>query len=203
MRMVHPYDAYAYYMAIKLHYERPGYDALKYNFKTSANQKAFMARKDKFYFAKLAKKFDTNEELIGYYVSNFMHGSKWVGDLLESGDNNYMEWKRYHESMKYRFSEDIGTLVDYIQARGTDFDSLFTAEDDEQHPPIIKLLIREEISIETAVLLDKMIGYVKRLDKTITETLVWPELSLKIAKTKPFVNADLKELKKIVLDRLA
>jgi hypothetical protein len=202
MKMVHPYDAYAYYMAIKLHYERPSYDALKYNFKTNANEKAFLARKDKYYFAKLAKKFDTNEELICYYVSNFMRGSKWVGDLLESGDDNYLSWKKYHESMKYRFSEDIAILVDYIQSRQTTFDSLFVGTDGE-HPPIVKLLIRDEISVETVVLLDKMIGFVKRLDKQIGETLVWPDLSTKIKKTKPFVNADLKELRKIVLEKFA
>ncbi len=202
MIMIHPYDAYAYYMAIKLHYEREGYDALKYNFKTSANQKAFMARKDRYFFAKLAKKFDDPKELIAYYVSNFMHGSKWIGELLENGDDNYLQWKKYHESMRYRFTEDVSKLIDYIDMRGTDFDSLFTSVDGE-HPPIIKLLIQGEIAVESAVLLDKMIGFVKRLDKQITETIVWPELSAKIKKTKPFVNADLQELKKIVLARLA
>lgn len=202
MIMIHPYDAYAYYMAIKLHYERSSYDALKYNFKTSANPTAFAGRKDKYFFAKIAKKFENSSELIGYYVSNFMHGSKWVGDLLENGDDNYLKWKKYHEALKYRFTEDISTLVDYIDMKGIKFDDLFLSKGGE-HPPIIKLLIQEQISVETAVLLDKMIGFVKRLDKQITETLVWPELSTKISKTKPFVNADLTELKKIVLEKFA
>ena len=202
MKMVDPYDAFAYYMAIKLHYERESYDALKYNFKTNVSEKAFLSRKDKYSFFKLAKKFDTNAEMIAYYVSNFMHGTKWIGELLESGDDNYLQWKKYHESMKYRFTEDVSKLIDYIDMRGTDFDSLFTSVDGE-HPPIIKLLIQDELSVETVVLLDKMIGFVKRLDKQITETIVWPELSMKIKKTKPFVNADLPELKKIVLSGLA
>ena len=203
MIMLKPYDAYAYYMAIKLHYERDSYDALKYNFKTSATPKAFLARKDKFFFGKLAKKFDTTSELVAYYVSNFMHGSKWVGDLLESGDDNYLKWKKYHESLKYRFSEDIATLVDYIHSENKKFDDLFLLPSDGGHPPIITLLIREEISVETAVLLDKMLGFVKRLDKQITETLVWPDLSLKIKKTKPFVTANMDELKKAVLEKFA
>ena len=203
MIMIQPFDAYAYYMAIKLHYERASYDALKYNFKTNANEKAFMSRKDKYFFYKLSKKFDTTSELIGYYVSNFMHGSKWVGDLLESGDDNYLKWKKYHEAMKYRFSEDIATLVDYIHMKGIKFDDLFLLSGDGAHPPIIKLLIQEDISVETVVILDKMLGFVKRLDKQITETIVWPELSLKISKTKPFVNANLQELKKIVLEKFA
>ena len=32
-----PFEAYSYYLAIKLHFESDSYDAPKYNFKTSAN----------------------------------------------------------------------------------------------------------------------------------------------------------------------
>ena len=201
MTRIEPFDAYSYYMAIKLHYERKSYDALQYNFKTSATPKSFFARKDKYYFAKLAKKFDSTTELVNYYVSNFMYGSKWVRDLLENGDEHYNKWKKYNESLSYKFSEDVQILVDYIQLHGKDFDSLFLVNDGE-HPPIVKLLIREEIAVETVVLLDKMLGFVNRLDKQITEPIVWPELSIKLKKTRPFVNANLQELKKIVLERL-
>jgi hypothetical protein len=202
--MIQPYDAYSYYMAIKLHFERDSYDALKYNFKSSATQKSFMVRKDKYHFAKISKKFVDSKELVAYYVSNFVRGSKWVGDMLEHGDENYNAWKRYSESMTYRFTSDIDVLVDYIEGKGLKFDDLFlTTEDGGSHPPIIRLLLQEDVSLETVVLLDKMLGFTKRFDKTISETLVWPDLSMRIRKYKPFVNADLTALKKIVLQKLA
>jgi hypothetical protein len=204
MIMIQPYDAYSYYMAIKLHFERDSYDALKYNFKSSATQKSFMVRKDKYHFAKISKKFVDSKELVAYYVSNFVRGSKWVGDMLEHGDENYNAWKRYSESMTYRFTSDIDVLVDYIEGKGLKFDDLFlTTEDGGSHPPIIRLLLQEDVSLETVVLLDKMLGFTKRFDKTISETLVWPDLSMRIRKYKPFVNADLTALKKIVLQKLA
>tara|TARA_B110000977_G_scaffold63007_1_gene85660 strand:+ start:2437 stop:3051 length:615 start_codon:yes stop_codon:yes gene_type:complete len=204
MIMIQPYDAYSYYMAIKLHFERDSYDALKYNFKSSATQKSFMVRKDKYHFAKISKKFVDSKELVAYYVSNFVRGSKWVGDMLEHGDENYSAWKRYSESMTYRFTSDIDVLVDYIEGKGLKFDDLFlTTEDGGSHPPIIRLLLQEDVSLETVVLLDKMLGFTKRFDKTISETLVWPDLSMRIRKYKPFVNADLTALKKIVLQKLA
>jgi hypothetical protein len=204
MIMIQPYDAYSYYMAIKLHFERDSYDALKYNFKSSATQKSFMVRKDKYHFAKISKKFVDSKELVAYYVSNFVRGSKWVGDMLEHGDENYSAWKRYSESMTYRFTSDIDVLVDYIEGKGLKFDDLFlTTEDGGSHPPIIRLLLQEDVSLETVVLLDKMLGFTKRFDKTISETLVWPDLSMRIRKYKPFVNADLTVLKKIVLQKLA
>ena len=86
MIMIQPFDAYSYYMSIKLHFERDSYDALKYNFKSSATQKSFMVRKDKYHFAKISKKFVDSKDLVAYYVSNFVRGSKWVGDMLEHGD---------------------------------------------------------------------------------------------------------------------
>lgn len=209
MIMIQPYDAYAYYMAIKLHFEKDSYDAVKYNFKTSATPKSFYSRKDKYYFAKVAKKFNDTKELVDYYVSNFVRGSKWVGDMLESGDDNYLNWKRYSESMKYRFTSDIEKLANYCEMNDCKFDDLFrisSSSDDgdrETHPPIIRLLLQEEIQLETVVILEKMLGFVSRLNKTITETLVWPDLSSKITKYKTFLSVDLNEFKKIVLIKFA
>uniref|UniRef100_UPI0037506216 hypothetical protein n=1 Tax=Cypionkella sp. TaxID=2811411 RepID=UPI0037506216 len=113
-------------------------------------------------------------------------------------------WKRYSESMTYRFSSDIDVLVDYIHNKELKFDDLFlVTEEGGSHPPIIRLLLQEDVSLETVVLLDKMLGFTKRFDKTITETLVWPDLSMRIRKYKPFVNADISTLKKIVLEKFA
>ena len=204
MIMIQPFDAYSYYMSIKLHFERDSYDALKYNFKSSATQKSFMVRKDKYHFAKISKKFVDSKELVAYYVSNFVRGSKWVGGMLEHGDENYSAWKRYSDSMTYRFTSDVDVLVDYIDSKKLKFDDLFLiTEDGGSHPPIIRLLLQEDVSLETVVLLDKMLGFTKRFDKTITETLVWPDLSMRIRKYKPFVNADLEALKKIVRNKFA
>ena len=54
--MIDPFDSYKMYNALKLHFETDGYDAIKYNYKSNASPKAFMRRKDKYFFAKLAKK---------------------------------------------------------------------------------------------------------------------------------------------------
>ena len=106
--------------------------------------------------------------------------------------------------MTYRFTSDVDVLVDYIDSKKLKFDDLFLiTEDGGSHPPIIRLLLQEDVSLETVVLLDKMLGFTKRFDKTITETLVWPDLSMRIRKYKPFVNADLEALKKIVRNKFA
>ena len=56
--IMEPFDAYKYYMAIKLHFESDSYDAPKYNFKTSISPQSFWKRRDKYHFAKLSRKFN-------------------------------------------------------------------------------------------------------------------------------------------------
>ena len=92
-----PFDAYKYYMAIKLHFESDSYDAPKYNFKTSISPQSFWKRRDKYHFAKLSRKFNKPDELVDFYISQFVNGNKWIGDMFE-GDEYFTEWKRKKES---------------------------------------------------------------------------------------------------------
>ena len=78
-----PFDAYKYYMAIKLHFESDSYDAPKYNFKTSISPQSFWKRRDKYHFAKLSRKFNKPDELVDFYISQFVNGNKWIGDMFE------------------------------------------------------------------------------------------------------------------------
>ena len=53
-----------------------------------AGEESFLKRNDRFFFRKLSKKYD-KEELIEFYVSNFIISNNWVGNLVsqESEDN--------------------------------------------------------------------------------------------------------------------
>ena len=64
-----PFDSYKLYNALKLHFENEVYDAVKYNFKTTVNANSFFQRKDKYFFAKLAKTYP--KDLKEIYVSQF------------------------------------------------------------------------------------------------------------------------------------
>ena len=60
-----PFESYKLYNALKLHFEQAGYDAIRYNYKSNVTPKSFFNRKDKYFFAKLAKKY--NENLKEFY----------------------------------------------------------------------------------------------------------------------------------------
>ena len=179
-----PFESYKLYNALKLHFETDGYDAIKYHFKTSVKPTSFFKRKDKFFFAKLAKTYE--KELKEFYTANFKNDVKYVGDMLnEGGEKYYRDHKKVMESLTYQFQTDINKLNDM----DVTFDSLLEAEDNN-HPLIIKLWMQEEILLETVVILDSILCFVERENKKITDTIIWPDIYRKIMKYKPFVKFD-------------
>ena len=193
MIRMEPFDAFRYYMAMKLHFEDDKYEAPRYNYKTSAKPQSFWKRKDKYFFAKLARRFNDPNELISFYASQFVSDSKWVGDMM-SDDKNYEEWQKRNQSLTYTFEKDINNLSDKVNS----FDELLVSEDG-QHPLIISEYLSGSICIETVVVLDKLTGFMRQADRLISETIVWPDVSRKIRKYGFFVNPNLEKMKKVVL----
>lgn len=179
--MMQPFDAYSMYNALKLHFEQDSYDAVKYNFKSNVSPKSFFARKDKYFFAKLAKTYD--DKLLQYYIANFKNGVSYVGDMLnEGGDSYFKEHMKIRESIHREFQKDINSLVDM----DIEFDEFFKTK--QTHPLIVKMLMREEISLETVVILNAIFGFISRESKNISDTIMWPDTQRKIEKYTPFVN---------------
>tara|TARA_Y100001938_G_C7904206_1_gene336204 strand:+ start:60 stop:647 length:588 start_codon:yes stop_codon:yes gene_type:complete len=178
-----PYDSYKLYNALKLHFES-NYDAIKYNFKTTVKPQSFFKRKDKYFFAKIAKTYE--KDLLEFYVSNFKNDMKYVGDMVnDEGDRHYQKHKKIMESITYQFQNDINKLYE----SNSDFDSLLEAKDNE-HPFVIKFWLQDEIELETIVILDSITGFMERENSKITETIIWPDIYRKIIKYKPFVKFD-------------
>jgi len=188
-----PFDAYRYYQSLKLHFESKNYDAAKYNFKTSANPKSFWKRNDKYHFAKVAKRFKDVPEMIGWYASHFINGTKWIGEMLNAEDV-YQSWLKRMQSIGYIFEQDLN----HLSLQYESFDDMLKCKSNS-HPDIITAYLEEEISLETVVIINKLTGFMNKADKEITETIMWPDISLKVRKYDPFVQVDIERMKKIVL----
>ena len=180
--MIDPFESYKLYNALKLHFEQDGYDAFKYNFKTNVKPTSFLKRKDKYFFAKVARQYEN--DMMGYYVANFKHGVSYVGEMInECGEENYKNHKRILESIHRHFSVDINILSE----QKVGFEELFESYDG-QLPFVIQLWMQEEISLETVVILNSIFGFIGRESEKITDTIIWPEIKRKIEKYTPFVN---------------
>ena len=100
-------------------------------------------------------------------VSNFLKNER--GYIGEFNENNYVEWKKRIESLKYIFEQDMNILLNQV----TDFNNLFIVENG-QHPILFRNYLSKRISIETMIILNKLVDYQKDWDKNIQETVVWP-----------------------------
>lgn len=191
--MIDPFESYKLYNALKLHFETD-YDAVKYNFKSNVSSQSFFKRRDKYFFAKIAKQYE--KDLKGYYIANFKHGVSYVGEMVnEVGEKNYIEHKKTLESLTRVFQNDINKLSE----QKMEFDDLFKSQDG-QHPLIIQLWMQEEITLETVVILNSLIGFIPRESKKISDTLIWPDIKRKIEKYTPFVNFNSTKCKLIILN---
>jgi len=195
MRTMEPYDVYKYYMAMKLHFESDSYEAPKYNYKTSARPQSFFKRRDKYHFAKLGRKFDEPEELINFFTAQFTASDKtWVGDMLQD-EEKYTEWQRRQQSLSYNFEQDINKLAEEADT----FDELLETREGNNYPLVIERFLQDEISLETVVILDRLTGFMRRADRTITETIVWPDLSKRIRKYGLLLRFDKNRMRQVVL----
>tara|TARA_B100001964_G_C14210040_1_gene590042 strand:+ start:149 stop:733 length:585 start_codon:yes stop_codon:yes gene_type:complete len=178
--MIDPFESYKLYNALKLHFET-NYDAVKYNFKSNVTPQSFFKRKDKYFFAKLAMKY--NGQLKDFYISQFINTEKYIGDMMDKpAEENYARYKRIKESIHRVFSVDINILNEQEKQ----FDSLFKSENG-QVPLVVKLWMQEEISLETIVILNSMFGFIDRESQNISDTIMWPDMKRIIEKYTPFV----------------
>ena len=188
MRM-EPFEAYRYYQSLKLHFENESYNAPKYNYKTSAKPQTFWKRKDKYFFAKIGRMFDTPPELINYYAAHFVADNNWVGDML-SNEQVYRDWQKRTESMGYNFQQDL----EKVNVKS--FDQLF--ELGNQYPKVVESYLSNDINIESVVILNKLTNFMGRADKTVSDPILWPDVSRKIRKYSLLMNVNTDKMKKII-----
>jgi len=175
------FGVYSLYLACKLHYANGTYNAVKYRFKTSAKPASFWKRKDRYFFYKVGKRFGFKKNLIlDFFNAHFIEDISWVGTMLEN-ETIWTDYQKRLQSFKYRFETDINTLCDdHCESGNLPFDTLFITQPGDSHPPIIKSLLQGDIMLETIIVLNKLLGFIKKMN--ITETLVWPDLENKILK---------------------
>lgn len=191
------FECYKMYLAVRSHFTRLDYDFFRFNGKTRASESAFNKRKDIYTFKKLATKKDNNE-LLYYFVSNFIMGADYIRQFT---DRNYNQWKTTQESFTYKFKQDIDTLLNEIdQPYDKSFDTLFHAESGK-HPILIRGYYGNEISLETLVVLNYCLGFVDNFNRVLTDP-VWQDTSMRIVKYAPFLNIDCKKYKKVVLETM-
>ena len=196
----HGFDVYRTFLAMKQHFSNEKYDFFKYDGKVNAKESTYQQRNDFYFFESLARKL-TPIEIKEYLLSNFVYADNpskvWIGNIKRSGKDNWIKWQKQNQNLSYNFKQDLNKIVSLIEARGCSFNDLFDCT--YGHPPLLKLYIRKEISLETVIILDMALGFMLRWDQRMDDPL-WSALSLKIKKYKPFMSIPVKDYKKLMKD---
>jgi hypothetical protein len=190
-----PYEIFGIYQSLKLHFTQESYDFFKYQGKSRISLTSFENRKDKWHFAKLARKFTNKDELITFLVSNFLEDDKtWVGSLLEpTSETIYQQRKKVIQSLSYIFENDCRNLFEGV-SNPNDVIKVI----DGDHPVLLKKTMQKVTQIETLCVLNKILNFIPSWTKQISDTIIWPNYRMKLLKYSDFLQFDTNRYKLIL-----
>ena len=183
-------DVYLMYCALKAHFQGD-YDYHKFGGKTKTKRESHYKRKDRFFFAKTAVKYE-DTEVLNYFVSNFIHNRS--GYIANFTDKNYETWMNKRAMFYEIFSQEMQPFV-------KNFEPLFECESG-QHPTLLKEYMGKRISLETMIVLDDLVEFSKKWDKELVwDDFVWPDVKKLMNNYKGFltINTDKYRMKLLKL----
>ena len=188
-----PFDAYRCYISLKSHFTKESYDYHKVGVLTRVKKETFYKRKDRFWFEKFSRQ-KNDKEVVDFFVSNFVSTTDpsrmYIGELVKNGEERYVDWKKRTQSLSYVFKEESEYLF-----KDKKVDEVFDCS--KGHPIILKKFLGGNISLETLVIYDRILGYGNNFDKKLKDP-VWETVSKRVRKYTPFLNIDVFRYKKIL-----
>ena len=178
-----PIDVYLMYCALKAHFGNKNYDYFKYEGKTRVSRDSFYKRKDRIFFTKLSKKYTKYEDIRDYLVSNFIIERE--GYVAKFTDKNYEYWTIRQYDFFTTFIMEMKPLV-------KNFEPLFEVKDNT-HPKLLQEYLGRRVSLETLIVLEKLLGFVKKWDKKMGEDFIWSDVRKLIKNYQGFLTIDVKQ----------
>ena len=198
MRIMHGFQVYKMYLAMKLHFTQPKYDFFECNGQGRAKEKTYQERNDFWFFETMAKKLSDNEVqdfLLASFVQSDDPTKVWIGDIKRTGKDRWLAYQKQRQSMSYLVEQDLSSMAEYMAAQRYSLNDLFAPLG--SHPPLLRLYVKGNVSLETMVVMDICLGYSKIWDKKMSDPL-WESMSMKMRKYKPFLSINTNKYKKMM-----
>ena len=149
------------------------------------------------FFTSLGKKMTKEHDLIYYYLSQLTRGKNYPSEFL---DAYYDEYRIKMESFTLHLQRNVKVIVEYLKEYDLQFNDLFEC-DGINHPPILKLLLGEDISLETFTVMDVCLDFTKRIDKKLIDP-IWRDQKILCYNYKPFLEVNVNESRQWIKDVL-
>ena len=180
-----PIDVYLMYCAMKAHFSKNDYDFVDYKGKTKIKRESFYKRKDRSFFAKLSRKYKTEEEIKNYFISNFIKDKK--GYIANFNDEIYNSWKLKRQGFFDLFELEMKPLVE-------SFEDLFVVEN-KQHPKLMKEFLGGRISLETLIIIDELVNFDPNWNRELEDDIIWLDLRNLMDNYERFLTIDREQYK--------
>jgi len=191
-------EAYKIFQALRLHFTSDSFDFHKYHGKIKIDPSSFMAKKDKLYYYKMAKKIK-REDFQEYVLANIIEKENlWIKDLLEEDSEIiFQRHRKKIQSLSYVFEQDIIKMFSECRLNNIDASNLMVVKNGD-HPYVLKYYWTKIISLETLIILDMILDLVPTWNQNIKDTLIWPKTYKLMKKYRIFLNIELEKYKKIL-----
>ena len=129
-----PFDAYRCYLSLKNHFTKDHYDYYKNEGRTRVKKETFYKRKDRFWFERFARQ-KNDKEVVDFFVSNFVSttdpSQMYIREMIKTGEDRYVDWKKRTQSLSYVFKEESESLF-----KDKKVDEIFDCS--QGHPIVLK-----------------------------------------------------------------
>jgi len=187
-----PLDIYNLHRSLICHFNGQ-YDFFKYNGKMKPAKAGY--EKLKFHYQKLSKKYGHKgrEFFIELFVANIINGIEWVGDLSSiEAYNRYLDFLGKKEAVLYTFETEVLKLN--ISKK------LFRTKN--EFPEILNCYLNGTISIQTLIMLDKLMDFSTEFDKSMSDDTMWCLIRMRMKKLEPFLKYDIIQTMRILKEIL-
>jgi hypothetical protein len=195
MRHFTGYGAYQLFLALRTHFTSNKYDFFQMHGKLRATKESYTKRNDRMFFEKLAKTYDP-ETLRDFYVANFLEDKHYITELLDdTATTNLVKYQGRRQALSYNVSNDVDMVL-----RNGSCDAFKTHSD--QYPGVLVLYLQRRICMESLVVMNDFILFREKFDKYYDGDVIWPKVSLKMQKYRPFIKYDKERMKLILKERI-
>ena len=190
------FKAFRYYLALKLHFNNDKYNVFENKGNIKYSYENFNSRNDRHIFEKLARKFDTDKNLIQFLVANFAYGHDNMIFAIEEANEYYLEWQKRKQSISRIFKDDLNTIELESQKNALSLDQIINFTLNE-YPSIIKLYLGKKIAIESISILNDLLDFIPKWKQNPSGMLILESDIRRIEKLKGFVKYEQEKIKPI------
>lgn len=187
------FKAYRYYLAIKLHFTTEKFNVFENRGNVKGTRDTFNARNDRYIFEKLANKYETDREIIQFFVANFAYSSDTAIYEGKEATDNFLLWNKRKQSITQTFIDDLANILNHIETNKT---SVFLFENDK-YPALMQLYMGNKVTIETLRIIDDIYPFLESWSQHNSVKYMWSTELLRIKKLTGFVKYDKIKIEKI------